>query len=97
MDLYNYGLFLTLKTCFKVVKAPLVLKWTISTWLGVNCYKLYQVDPQSQCNSLFRSVRGIYLFFWPHNPMGYNENVVSVWGDDCDIPYRIGEKVPIAK
>ena len=29
--------------------------------------------------------------------MGYNENVVSVWGDDCDIPYRIGEKVPIAK
>ena len=30
----------------------------------------------------------------PRNPMGHNEDVVSVWGGVCDVPHRIGENVP---
>ena len=26
--------------------------------------------------------------------MGHNEDVVSVWGGVCDVPYRIRENVP---
>ena len=28
--------------------------------------------------------------------MGHNEDVVSAWGGICDVPHRIGEKVPNA-
>ena len=33
------------------------------------------------------------LLVWPHNPMGYNEDIVSVWGGVCDVLHRIGENV----
>ena len=36
------------------------------------------------------------LFVWPRNPMGHNEDVVSVWGGVCDVPHRIWENVPVA-
>ena len=26
--------------------------------------------------------------------MGYNEDAVSKWGGVCDVPHRIGKKVP---
>ena len=26
--------------------------------------------------------------------MGHNEDVVFAWGGVCDVPHRIGEKVP---
>ena len=26
--------------------------------------------------------------------MGHNEDVVSAWGGVCDVPHRMGEKVP---
>ena len=79
LALYKYELFLILQTCFKTMKAPLDPKQTISTRLGRSHYKWYQsrsstlvwrfVWPCKEC-----------LFFWPHNPMGYNEDVVFAWG-----------------
>ena len=30
---------------------------------------------------------------WPRNLVGHNEDVVSTWGDVCDIPHWIREKV----
>ncbi|RVW80541.1 Retrovirus-related Pol polyprotein from transposon 17.6 [Vitis vinifera] len=34
------------------------------------------------------------LFVWPRNPMEHNKDIVSAWGGVCDVPHRIGEKVP---
>ena len=41
LKLYMYELLLTLQMHFKVMRAPLSLEWTISTWLGVSHYKWY--------------------------------------------------------
>ena len=84
--LYKYGLFLTLKTRFKASRAPLGPKWTISTQLGAGRYKWYQS----------RSPTWVWGFVWPRNLVGHNEGVVFAWGGVCDIPYRIGGKVPSA-
>ena len=32
-------------------------------------------------------------FVWSHNPVGHNEDVVSVWGGVCDIPHQIEGKL----
>ena len=68
-------------------------KRTISTWLGAGRYKWYQ----SQSPTLvweFIWLRKGCLLVWPRNPMGHNDDVVSAWGDVCDVPHRIGENVP---
>ena len=39
--LFKCELLLTLQTRLKVMRTPLGLKWTISTWLGVGHYTYY--------------------------------------------------------
>ena len=34
-----------------------------------------------------------WLSVWPCNAVGHNEDVVSTWEGDCDIPHWIKEKV----
>ena len=34
-----------------------------------------------------------WLSVWPCNAVGHNEDVVSTWEGDCDIPHWIEEKV----
>ena len=45
-----------------------------------------RADPRPRCGGLFGSVRGVCLF-------GHNDDVVSVWGDICDVSHQIGENV----
>ena len=80
---------------FKAVRIPLGPKQTISTQLGAGHYKWFQSRSPTPVWGFVWPHKG-YLSVWPHNPVGYNEDVVSTWGSVCDVPHRIREKVPSA-
>ena len=70
-------------------------KQTISTRLEAGRYKWYQSQSLTPVWGFVWFHKGC-LFVGPHNPMGHNEDVVSTWEGVCNVPHRIGEKVPSA-
>ena len=77
------------------MRIPLDPKRTISTQLRTDRYKWFQSRSPTPVWGFVWPHKG-YLSVWPHNPVGYNEDVVSTWGSVCDVPHRIREKVPSA-
>ena len=89
MTLYKYGLFLTLQTCFKAIRALLGPKQTISIQLGAGCYKMISESIPDLGVVVCLAQYGC-LFVQPRNPVGHNEDVVSAWG--VFVTSHIGQK-----